>query len=92
MAFGGVTVAGFSRFRVLMKIGIEDAQKRLRSLADKIVQGEIAVEVAKEYDFGTEEELYKAMEHAEQESRGGKILLRFNKGKDIGKNGEKKEE
>ncbi len=92
VAFGGVTVAGFSRFRVLMKIGIEDARKRLRSLADKTVKGEIGVEVAKVYDFETEEELYKAMEHAEQESRGGKILLRFNKGNDSGKSGEKKEE
>ena len=77
VAFGGVTVGGFSRFRVLQKIGIVDARKRLRALADKVVQGEIAVEVAQVYDFGAPEELYKAMAHAEQKGRGGKILLRF---------------
>ena len=84
VAFGGVTVGGFSRFRVLQKIGIADARKRLRALADKVVQGEIAVEVAQAYDFGAPEELYKAMAHAEQAGRGGKILLRFNRDKEEG--------
>ncbi len=78
VAFGGVTVGGFSRFRVLQKIGAADARRRLRALADKVVAGEIAVEVAQEYDFGTADALYQAMAHAEQAGRGGKILLRFN--------------
>ena len=56
----------------------------LRALADKVVQGEIAVEVAQVYDFGAPEELYKAMAHAEQAGRGGKILLRFNRDKEEG--------
>ena len=44
------------RFRVLQKIGMPDARRRLRALADKIVSQEIAVEVAQVYDFGDVED------------------------------------
>lgn len=74
MVFRDITVTGFSRIRALASIGHEQARAMYWELAEMVLSGEIHTEITATYPL---DQIREALDHADQESRGGKVVLVF---------------
>jgi NADPH:quinone reductase-like Zn-dependent oxidoreductase len=74
MVFFDYTIRGYSRLRMLHKMGREQMNKVFAWLAAMVLRGELYTPVEGVYPVG---QIRNALDHAEQAGRDGKILLTF---------------
>ncbi len=72
LVFRGITVRGFWLSKELQRIGVTKTVALYRSLAERVVGGELHTEVEASYSLS---DAKVALEHASREARGGKIIF-----------------
>lgn len=74
MVFKDITVTGFSRIRMLSKLGRDRAQAMYWDLAQMVISGELKTAITATYPMT---QIQAALTHADQPGRDGKVAIVF---------------